>query len=96
MPHERLVELTYPWTDPNTKTEHSRGAKVNLPDLQARRLIHGGRARQVVPDTEPPTPAPAPEVPASPGPAAAPPATAPVVAATTTEPAAAPSSKKGR
>lgn len=52
MTNSREVEFTYRWTDPKTDTTHRAGDKARLPDLQARRLIHLGRAREIQPAQE--------------------------------------------
>lgn len=90
MAKTRKVQLTFPWTDP-AGTDHESGAVVELDDLAARRLIHGGRARVPAEDVQEPAQAPNDASPAQ-EPAAV------AVAPETTEPAAlaAPPTKKGR
>ena len=90
MAKTRKVELTFPWTDPDG-TDHESGKVLDLDDLTARRLIHGGRAR--VPSESTPEPAQAPN---DTQPAQEPADT--VAAPETTEPAAlaVPPIKKGR
>lgn len=42
----RRVVLAYPWTD-RQGTGHKTGAELELADVEARSLVHAGRARFV-------------------------------------------------